>query len=79
MKLLSGSDIDVELKWSEFQSGSYWFKIRDELSIQNGILMREIEKKFRIVVPKQSISVVLNFLHDAPLAGHRDMNEHMTQ
>ena len=56
MKLLSGSDIDVELKWSEFQSGSYWFKIRDELSIQNGILMREIEKKFRIVVPKQSIS-----------------------
>jgi hypothetical protein len=57
---------------NKFQSGSDWFKIRDELSIQNGILMREIEKKFKIVVPKQSISVVLNFLHDAPLAGHRD-------
>ena len=37
--------------------------------------MRECEGKFKIVVPKQSVSVVLNFLHDAPLAGHRDFEK----
>jgi hypothetical protein len=37
--------------------------------------MRELEGKLKIVVPKQSVSVVLNFLYDAPLAGHRDFEK----
>ena len=75
LNLLTGTDVDDESKWREFASGSEWFKLRNELSIQNGILMRECERKFKIVVPKQSVSVVLNFLHDAPLAGHRDFEK----
>jgi hypothetical protein len=37
--------------------------------------MRELEGKLKIVVPKQSVSVVLNFFDDAPLAGHRDFEK----
>jgi hypothetical protein len=67
--------VDLVEKWSECASGSEWFKMKEELCMQEGVLMRKCDNKLKIVVPKQSVSVVLNFLHDEPLAGHRDFEK----
>jgi hypothetical protein len=75
VRLLASDEVDLENKWQELCSGVEWFKIRHELIINNGVLMRELDGKLKIVVPKQSVSVVLNILHDAPLAGHRDFEK----
>jgi hypothetical protein len=37
--------------------------------------MRVVDDKTKIVVPKQSVATVLTFLHDSPLAGHRDFDK----
>ena len=62
------------VNWLKFPKGAEWFKIREELSLEHDILVK-LDIKPKIVIPKQSISVVLNFMHDAPLAGHRDFEK----
>ena len=59
-------------QWSTIPSGLDWFKVKKDLVIEKGVLMLESDHRLKIVVPKQTVSVVLNLLHDQPLAGHRD-------
>ena len=75
LRVLAAANVEDKESWLEFQDGIEWFKIRHELRVQNGTLYREIDEKLRVVVPKQVVSMVLNFLHDSPLAGHRDFEK----
>ncbi len=66
------NDID---SWIDVPYGDLWYKLRDQLCLQEEVLTLIEDSKVRIIVPKQMISLVLNFLHDSPLAGHRDFEK----
>lgn len=69
------NDFNDQNKWFNISGGSKWFKLRDKLVISNELLAYEDENKLKTVVPRQMVSVLLNFLHDSPLAGHRDFEK----
>ena len=75
MKILKNNEsveFEDKSRWSSFTSGLEWFKLRNDLRVVENVIMIEVDKQLKVIVPKQSVSVVLNFLHDSPLAGHRD-------
>ena len=61
--------------WQDLAKPAEWFKVRTNLLLENGILLFNDSNTRKIVVPKQVISLVLNFCHDIPLAGHRDFEK----
>ena len=61
--------------WKNLTKAADWFKIRNYLSLENGILQFLETDARKIVVPKQVVSLVLNFCHDIPLSGHRDFEK----
>jgi hypothetical protein len=65
--------------WQELAKPAEWFKVRTNLLLENGILLFNDCNTRKIVVPKQVTSLVLNFCHDIPLAGHRDFEKHLKQ
>ena len=76
--LVSSENVDLYndlAKWSEVPNGDLWHKLRDHLSLQEEVLVLNEDHKVRVIVPKQMVSLVLNFLHDSPLAGHRDFEK----
>jgi hypothetical protein len=78
MRLIQSFNKDEnEGRWSTFLSGSEWFKLRNELLVVENVLILKVDDTLKVVVPRQSVSVVLNFLHDSPLAGHRDFEKRM--
>lgn len=68
----SSSKFNDKSSWSALAYSEEWFKLRDKLFLEKDVLIVQTDSSSKVVVPKQVISVILNFLHDSSIAGHRD-------